>query len=455
MKTKLFSFLFVLINSISFAQINVTESFESGSVPSGWTTSNFGITNNGAVSCDGTYSLSVNLTQLGNGGVQTGNFVTQNYTSNGDPISFSAGYNKNNSSAGFSGNIKLYYAVNNSATFVQFASSTSFPVICFNDTGKITGNIASGVIPSGSLVRFKVEVNHSTNYAYVNVDDLEITQNGSTVNQTTTEYTFDNTYNNTVGTNPFSSSNTNFVADRHGNSTGAIQVIGAQSTATIPSTLLPTGAGARTISLWYKTNSNSGYPGVFAYGAAANSQTFGMYINPSGGPVFQGYANDTDFGGSYAVDTWQHVVISYDGGVVKMYKNGVYISSANKSLNTALSTFKLGNSSVGMTFDDLKIYNFVLSDTDVTSLYTNNTLSSSDFNQNNLKVAMYPNPVNDVLNIEIENEIKSVEIYNIQGQKVLQSSYKQIETNSLNSGIYMVRVEDVNGAVATQKLIKK
>ena len=67
---------------------------------------------------------------------------------------------------------------------------------------------------------------------------------------------------------------------------------------------------------------------------------------------------------------------------------------------------------------------------------------------------MYPNPVNDVLNIEIENEIKSVEIYNIQGQKVLQSSNKQIETNSLNSGIYMVRVEDVNGAVATQKLMK-
>ncbi|MCD8518465.1 MAG: T9SS type A sorting domain-containing protein [Flavobacterium sp.] len=67
---------------------------------------------------------------------------------------------------------------------------------------------------------------------------------------------------------------------------------------------------------------------------------------------------------------------------------------------------------------------------------------------------MYPNPVNDILNIDIENEIKSVEIYNIQGQKVIQSNVKQIETFSLNSGIYMVRIEDVNGAVATQKLIK-
>jgi hypothetical protein len=85
----------------------------------------------------------------------------------------------------------------------------------------------------------------------------------------------------------------------------------------------------------------------------------------------------------------------------------------------------------------------------------NLTLSSNDFNQNNLKVAMYPNPVNDILNIALENEIKSVEIYNIQGQRVLQTNNKQIETSSLNSGIYMVRIEDTNGGIATQKLIKK
>ena len=194
MKTKLFSFLFMLFCSVLSAQINVTESFELGSVPSGWATNSFNIVNDGSVSCDGTYSLRINLTQLGNGGVQTGYFVTQNYTSNGEQITFSVGYNKNNSSASFSGNIKLYYAVNNSATFVQFATSTSFPTSCFNDTGKITGNIAAGVVTSGSVVRFKVEVNHSANYAYVNVDDLEITQNVSTINQTIAEYNFNNTY---------------------------------------------------------------------------------------------------------------------------------------------------------------------------------------------------------------------------------------------------------------------
>ncbi|WP_396188710.1 LamG-like jellyroll fold domain-containing protein [Flavobacterium sp.] len=249
-------------------------------------------------------------------------------------------------------------------------------------TNQVTGISATGTSNTNASIPL-TGLSYNTLYYY----QVEaVNANGTTTSQPlgtfitvvptpTTEYTFDNTYNNTVGTNPFSSSNTNFVDDRHGNSTGAIQLVGAQSTATIPSTLLPTGASARTISLWYKTNSNSGYPGVFAYGANLNSQTFGMYLNPNGGPVFQGYSNDTDFGGSYAVDTWQHVVISYGGGVVKMYKNGVYISSANKSLNTALSTFKLGNSSVGMTFDDLKIYNFALSDAQVSNLYNYNSLS--------------------------------------------------------------------------------
>ena len=37
--------------------------------------------------------------------------------------------------------------------------------------------------------------------------------------------------------------------------------------------------------------------------------------------------------------------------------------------------------------------------------------------KNNLEVALYPNPVQDLLNINVDNAIKSVEIYNIQGQK--------------------------------------
>jgi len=300
------------------------------------------------------------------------------------------------------------------------------------------------------------------------IDDLKIYNRAITDaeavllgGQPTVSYTFNNTTLDTTGWYPFASTplsttGITFVNDRFGTPNGAMRITGAQPQANIPVYLLPTGTKRRTISFWYKTTSNSGYPGVFSYGANVNSQTFGMYINPSGGTVFQGYANDYDTGGSATANTWHHIAICYnEGSQLKVYRDGIQVGINTMNLNTAFSSFKLGNTSVPMEFDDLNLYDYELTPAQISSLYNNNTLSSSDFNQNNLKVAMYPNPVNDVLNIEIENEIKSVEIYNIQGQKVLQSTYKQIETNSLNSGIYMVRVEDVNGAVATQKLMKK
>ena len=84
---------------------------------------------------------------------------------------------------------------------------------------------------------------------------------------------------------------------------------------------------------------------------------------------------------------------------------------------------------------------------------TNVTLNSSDFQANNLKFSLYPNPVQDILNIESETEVKSVEIYSLQGQKVQTATSKTFEVNNLPAGVYFVKVENVEGAIATKKLI--
>ena len=55
----------------------------------------------------------------------------------------------------------------------------------------------------------------------------------------------------------------------------------------------------------------------------------------------------------------------------------------------------------------------------------------------------------------MENEVKSVEIYSLQGQKVLTSNSKNINVSNLSKGMYLVRIEDSNNAVSTQKLIIK
>ena len=152
----------------------------------------------------------------------------------------------------------------------------------------------------------------------------------------------------------------------------------------------------------------------------------------------------------------------YDGTTAKIYKDGILLGSQAKLWNTINDNnlFRIGAGFAGAgsfwgAIDDLKIYNYALEQADITSLYTNNTLSSSNFTQNNLEVALYPNPVRDILNIEIEKDIQSVEIYNIQGQKVISSNQKQVNVADLASGMYLVRIQDVDNNIATEKIVIK
>lgn len=200
--------------------------------------------------------------------------------------------------------------------------------------------------------------------------------------------------------------------------------------------------------------------------AAYNSTNYFTEIDFSPNPNFDGI--------------WKHYAIVFkklsSSTYIAVYEDGVLRQTT--SISSAVNLHKFNNKfTIGggtdtsgnflsskyahANIDKFFIYNRMLNATEINAIKDlhqevfNLTLSSNDFNQNNLKVAIYPNPVNDILNIDIENEIKSVEIYNIQGQKVMQSNAKQIETSSLNTGIYMVRIEDVNGGIAIQKLIKK
>ena len=222
---------------------------------------------------------------------------------------------------------------------------------------------------------------------------------------------------------------------------------------TIPG--IPVGNTDRTISIWYKVNaiSTATYPGPFAYGGASPYNTFGYYLN-SINAFFQGYSYDQSFSNTTVAGTWYHAVVIFQSGVAKIYVNGILKGEISRpSLNTNNTFFKIGNFNGFV--DDLKIYDRAISATEVTNLYnTGTTLSSSSFSQNNLEVGLYPNPVNDILNIDTKEEILSVEVFALQGQKVLSSKENKINVSELPAGIYLVRIQDVNNNIATKKIIK-
>lgn len=72
-----------------------------------------------------------------------------------------------------------------------------------------------------------------------------------------------------------------------------------------------------------------------------------------------------------------------------------------------------------------------------------------------MKVALYPNPANDYLNIEV-SDLANVEIVNSLGQVVISTSVngnQSIDISNLNNGVYFAKVTNLNGNTKTQKVV--
>lgn len=444
MKTKL---LLLLLFSFSFvkAQINVLEGFESATTPVGWIYDIYQRSTN--ASSSGTASLRANF-----GTTAAASITTPNYTSNGEQINFS--FRARTLTPAVSHLNYVKYAINNGS----WIDIGNFPANNSNPWQLLNYSIPAGVVPSGSTVKFQIVTFRTAASGVIDVyfDTVEILQ-GLPIPSTVAEYTFDNTYDNVNGNTPFSSnSGASFVTDRHGNQTGALNLSFTVSQATIP--FLPTANAARSVSVWIKPVNIGGQNIAFSYGANSTNNSYGFSYDANTIANF-GFSNDLQSPFVLNAGNWKHVVCTYSTtGVATIYIDGVAIISESKpAWNTINSVFRLGflpsaNLS-DISFDDLKIFNYTLSTTEITNLFTNNTLSSQNFNQNNLQVSLYPNPTSDILNIEMANEVKSIEIYNIQGQKVLESSQKQINVSELSAGMYMVKIQDTENAVATKKVI--
>ena len=76
-----------------------------------------------------------------------------------------------------------------------------------------------------------------------------------------------------------------------------------------------------------------------------------------------------------------------------------------------------------------------------------------------LKVNAYPNPANDILNVELNsNENAVISIVNLIGQTVkvinTNNTFNTIQISDLTSGMYMLKVEQA-GKTYTSKVVVK
>jgi len=102
-----------------------------------------------------------------------------------------------------------------------------------------------------------------------------------------------------------------------------------------------------------------------------------------------------------------------------------------------------------LTYDFTELISF----TTVTASSVNATLSVEPIEINDF-VKVYPNPATDYLFIKSNLNYQST-LYNVAGQRVLESSSKQLNVIDLPTGVYLLQLKSENNGISTFKIIKK
>jgi hypothetical protein len=84
-----------------------------------------------------------------------------------------------------------------------------------------------------------------------------------------------------------------------------------------------------------------------------------------------------------------------------------------------------------------------------------NTASLEAFDLNN--VSIYPNPTNDVIYLNSDKEIKSIEVYSLQGERINTSKWSLlnsfVDLSNVPNGVYLVKIR-TSKAETTRRIVK-
>ena len=188
--------------------------------------------------------------------------------------------------------------------------------------------------------------------------------------------------------------------------------------------------------------------------------------------------------GTSVIGTWLHHAFVFKRNTstnkteLIHYENGV--SVGNPSVVTGMQSlyhynnkFTVGGGTDSMgnfqsnkygriKLDKLFIYSKALTDKEINvmkdlhqEVFSLSTLSTNDGFNEEKQIQIFPNPAKDFINIQFDGKIKSVEIYNLQGQKLITATQKQINISSLSSGVYLMHIQSMDGKIIAKKIVKE
>ncbi|HLG34175.1 MAG TPA: LamG-like jellyroll fold domain-containing protein [Bacteroidia bacterium] len=266
--------------------------------------------------------------------------------------------------------------------------------------------------------------------------------------------------------------------DRFGNPNSCYYFNGSSDYIAVPvfGTIVPT--DEITISFWAKSDS-SDYSSAFILSPDDNNDRFSIsvdYIFSSSNAVYWDYG-DIFTGGRCAnlnlpfISQWAHYVCtsSASQNAMQVFKDASVVASCNTHstiVNRSRTLFIGGD---GLTLqhyhgfiDDVRIYNRVLSSSEIADLFNNAPICPlqvgiNEMPQENL-FALFPNPASSVLTVSLAGTSDYiVSISNAMGQILFQTQAKKqlfVDVKAFPAGIYFVTVADGKKNTAVKKLVK-
>ncbi len=278
-------------------------------------------------------------------------------------------------------------------------------------------------------------------------------------------------------------------SDRFGNPNRAYSFDGVSSKIIVnnSATIDMTNSGHFTIAFWIKTASgnSSGIPlGKSNYGSFSGYQFFtnntnSGYCNSSGALSFytaSGAHQDACANTAICNDNtnWYFITGVYNGSLnqSKLYVNAVVQTSTGQTSGAISNSSNLafGAHPTSVNFfkgdlDGVRIYNRVLTDNEILTLYNEAnpaTTGINDLNKQGNSLMLFPNPAKDHVQLQINSQRQqkiSVDVmdnmgktlYTESGDMVQGNNELYIPLNDVANGIYLLKVHFENGDV-TKKI---
>lgn len=174
-----------------------------------------------------------------------------------------------------------------------------------------------------------------------------------------------------------------FVSGKYGS---ALDLSGTNQYVMLPANLFASVTNF-TIAVWVNWDGGNAWQRIFDFG---NDTTQYMFLTPGSGNATLRFAMTTNGGGAeqiietapLPVGQWEHVAVTRNGNVARLYTNGVLAASSsvftntpaaiNPALNYLGESQYLADPFFNGRLDELYIFNYALSETEVLRLATNN-----------------------------------------------------------------------------------